>query len=336
MSMEALHYTRLDEKKVRCGLCPHNCVLTDGQTGICKVRTNNDGILQSDNYGQVCSLHLDPIEKKPLYHFYPGHRILSIGSVGCNLHCRFCQNWEISQSCLADYPYLNEYSPEKIIGIALGEEENIGLAYTYNEPTVWFEYMKEIAALTQSTHLKNVMVTNGFINPVPLKELLPLVHAFSVDLKAFTDTFYRKLTSSALQPVLDTLEAIRKAGRHLEVTNLLIPGENDDENDFRAMLQWIRDKLGRETVIHISRYFPTYRLTNPPTPTDLLDRYYDIAREYLSYVYLGNIQSSKGHDSLCPQCGATLIRRLGYNVSITGLTGDMKCKVCGKNVTCAL
>ena len=326
--MEARYYTAEEDHAVRCNLCPHNCLLKEGQAGLCRVRKNHDGILLSENYGKVCSLHLDPIEKKPLYHYYPGRNILSVGSVGCNLHCRFCQNWEISQSSVKDYPYLKEYTPEKIVGLAASEEENIGIAYTYNEPTVWFEFMKDIAEKVNSEGLKNVMVTNGFINPEPLKELITVMHAFSVDLKAFTEAFYKQLTSSSLAPVLESLKTIRASGRHLEITNLLIPGENDDEKDFRSMMAWIRDELGPDTVLHISRFFPTYKLDHNATPESLLHRFYTIAREYLHYVYLGNVSSGKGRDTTCPKCGHLLISRSGYRTKITGLDEMARCDKC--------
>ena len=187
--MKARYYTKEDEGQVRCLLCPHNCLLKPGQTGICKVRNNKDGALFSTNYGKVCSLHLDPIEKKPLYHFYPGKNILSVGTVGCNLHCRFCQNYEISQTTVKDYPYLKAYSPATIVSLATGEDNNIGIAYTYNEPTVWFEFMYDIADPAHQAGLKNVMVTNGYINKEPLDDLIKIMHAFSVDLKAFTEAF---------------------------------------------------------------------------------------------------------------------------------------------------
>ncbi|MEN8224369.1 MAG: AmmeMemoRadiSam system radical SAM enzyme [Bacteroidota bacterium] len=330
--MEASYYTSIEKQLIECTLCPHQCVLKPGQTGICRVRRNVDGKLVSENYGMLCSLHLDPIEKKPLYHYYPGRNILSVGSVGCNLHCRFCQNWEISQTSVKDYPYLNEYPVEHIVELASADNENLGLAYTYNEPTVWYEYMRDIATRAADKGLKNVMVTNGFINPQPLMDLLPLMHAFSVDLKAFTEGFYKHLTSSSLRPVMESLKTIRKSGRHLEVTNLLIPGENDDENDFRAMMKWIKEELGADTILHISRFFPTYKLTHKPTPEKLLLHFYNIAREYLHYVYLGNISSDRGRDTHCPKCGHTLINRTGYSTKITGLDKEGRCAKCGEGI----
>jgi pyruvate formate lyase activating enzyme len=295
------------------------------------VRTNEGGKLQADNYGKLCSIHLDPIEKKPLYHFYPGRNILSIGSVGCNLQCKFCQNWEISQTSVKEYPYLKESSPKAVVDLAENEVENLGIAYTYNEPTVWYEYMKDIAALSNKSGLKNVMVTNGFIKPEPLKELFPVMDAFSVDLKAFTETFYKHLTSSRLKPVLASLKAIRQSGRHLEITNLLIPDENDDETDFREMMKWIQGELGADTVLHISRFFPTYKLVHNATPVALLEKFNHIAREYLKYVYLGNVSAGHGQDTVCPGCGHTLITRSGYQTAVVGLD-DTKCAECGEEV----
>ncbi len=329
--METRYYITEEGQAIRCNLCPHNCLLKNGQSGICRVRKNRDGVLLSENYGKVCSLHLDPIEKKPLYHYYPGRNILSVGTVGCNLHCRFCQNWEISQTNVKDYPYLQEYSPASIVDMATAEAGNLGIAYTYNEPTVWYEFMKDIADKANDEGLKNVVVTNGFINPEPLKELIPVIHAFSVDLKAFTEAFYKQLTSSSLAPVLESLKTIRASGRHFEITNLLIPDENDNEKDFRKMMEWINKELGPDTVLHISRFFPTYKLTHNATPESLLKKFYEIAREYLHYVYLGNVSSDKGRDTNCPKCGHLLISRSGYHTRLAGLEGN-KCRECGEAI----
>lgn len=327
---EAKYFIAEADQSVVCTLCPHACHLQPGKSGICKVRTNREGKLISNNYAKVCSLHLDPIEKKPLYHYYPGRNILSVGSVGCNLHCKFCQNYEISQTSVKEYPYLKEYSAEALIDLAELEPGNLGLAYTYNEPTVWFEYMLDIAWKAREAELKNVMVTNGFINPEPLQELFPVIDAFSVDLKAFEESFYKHLTSSKLKPILESLKAIKASGRHLEITNLLIPDENDNEKDFRAMMEWISAELGADTVLHISRFFPTYKLVHNATPEPLLEKFYGIASEYLNYVYLGNVSSDQGRDTLCPKCGHTLITRSGYKTEITGLDEKGCCKKCGE------
>ena len=329
--MEARYYKQEEGQAVRCVLCPHECLLKPGQTGICRVRTNVDGVLKSNTYGKVCSLHLDPIEKKPLYHYFPGSNILSVGTLGCNLHCRFCQNWEISQTGVKDYPYLKEYSPEMIVDLAAAEGENLGIAYTYNEPTVWFEFMQDIARLADTRGLRNVMVSNAYIKPAPLEDLITSIHAFSIDLKAFTNRFYKDLTSASLLPVLESLKIIRDSGRHLEITNLLIPDENDDEKDFRRMMEWIMKELGKETVLHISRFFPTYKLIRNATPESLLQKFYNIAGEYLDYVYLGNVSSDKGRDTVCSGCGHLLIRRSGYHTSLAGLNGK-DCGHCGETI----
>ncbi len=334
--MEAQFYSVEDGKDVKCLLCPHLCVLRPGQSGICRVRTNVGGKLVSDNYGLLCSLHSDPIEKKPLYHYFPGSRILSAGTVGCNLRCRFCQNYEISQTAVKDYPHLHPYTPQEIVALAIADNGNTGIAYTYNEPTVWYEFVKDVALPAANAGLKNVMVTNGYINPEPLRELIPLINAFSVDLKAFTENFYKRLTSSRLAPVLETLSIIRKSGRHLEITNLLIPDENDNEHDFREMMKWIQGELGPETILHLSRFFPTYKLIHNATPEALLLKFYDIACEYLSFVYTGNTRSDAGRSTCCPECGELLISRQGYISTVLMLNGKPECPACGRKVPVVL
>lgn len=331
MPKEALYY-RKTNAKVACTLCPHNCELAEGKTGLCRVRKNLNGKLISENYQKVCSFHFDPIEKKPLYHFYPGSIIFSVGSVGCNLHCKFCQNWQISQNGVDEFQALNDYSPREIVKMSKNRKSNIGIAYTFNEPTVWFEYMLEIAKLAQREGLKNVMVTNGFINPEPLAELIPFMDAFGVDLKAFNEDFYRKLTSSHLAPVLETLIAIKKSGRHLEITNLVVTNHNDNEIEFRNMIDWIANNLGTDTVLHISRYFPTYKMDNDPTPVETLQQFFEIASKKLNYVYMGNVQSAEGQDTFCKNCNSTLIKRRGYNTEINALSSKGNCLNCGENI----
>jgi pyruvate formate lyase activating enzyme len=241
---EASFYSA-DNGKIRCTLCPHNCIIHEGKRGICRVRKNDGGKLYSENFGQICSMNFDPIEKKPLYHFYPGSIIFSAGSLGCNLHCKFCQNWEISQTGIEEFGNLRTVAPEELINKALSRENNIGIAYTYNEPTVWYEFMIETAKLAQKEGLKNVMVTNGFINPEPLEELFPYMDAFSVDLKAFSNDFYKTVTSSRLDPVLTALKNIRNSGRHLEITNLVITDLNDNEKEFTEMINCSRNQPRR-------------------------------------------------------------------------------------------
>jgi pyruvate formate lyase activating enzyme len=291
-----------------------------------------DGRLISENYGQICSQRIDPIEKKPLYHFYPGRSILSIGSVGCNLHCRFCQNWEISQSGVEDSFQLKKTTAEEIVEKALQNNDNIGIAYTYNEPTIWFEFMLDTAKLAHSIGLKNVMVTNGFINPEPLAELIPFMDAFSVDLKAFTNDFYKDLTSARIEPVKAAIKQIKSRGKHLEITNLVITNRNDGLDDFVKMVDWIAEETGKDTVLHISKYFPTYKMMEVATPDNTLIDLYSIAKHKLNYVYLGNMRSGEGQSTYCPTCKFLVIERAGYNVQIRGLNAKGHCENCGIKV----
>ncbi len=326
---EADFYKPLSGDKVQCVLCPHNCIISNGKNGICRMRKNTGGTLYSENYGMISSRSFDPIEKKPLYNFYPAKTIFSIGSIGCNLKCKFCQNYQISQCFVEEFDYLPKWTPEEVIKFAQTKPDNIGIAYTYDEPTVWYEFMKDTATLAKSNSLLNVMVSNGFINKAPLESLIGVIDAFSIDLKAFSEPFYKRLTSSELKPVLDSLLLINKYRKHLEIVNLVIPCENDDEKEFINMLKWINGNLGKATVLHLSRYYPTYKLTNPPTSIELLERFYDIAKEYLDYVYLGNVRENKGQHTYCPECDALVIERIGYSTGVVGLDDDGKCKECG-------
>lgn len=328
----ASYYQKLDDHNVRCTLCPHFCSLSPGKKGICKARINVDGDLIAATYGRLCSVHFDPVEKKPLYHFLPGKEILSIGSIGCNLRCKFCQNWEISQSTPDEFPDMQEVSPDKVVATALSHKNNAGIAYTYNEPIVWYEFMMDTARLAKSRGLRNVMVTNGFINPEPLEEIIPYMDAFSVDLKGFTDEFYTKYTSSKLDPVLNSLLLLKKHGKHIEITNLVITNANDDPETFRDMVSWIEDKLGKDTVLHISRYFPMHEMTNEMTPVSKLREFYRIASAYLNYVYIGNVVEKEGQNTHCGNCKRKVISRMRYYTEVTGLDTDGKCTHCRHQV----
>jgi len=325
---EAQFYNKTDNEKVQCTLCPHNCVLENEQKGICKVRINKKGKLFSENYGKISGYSFDPIEKKPLYHYYPSKEIFSIGSVGCNLHCQFCQNHEISQNSVDSFRNLNDLSVSSLVNIALRNKKNIGIAYTYNEPLVFYEFMKDTALLAKQSGLKNIMVTNGFINKAPLNQLLKFIDAFSVDLKAFTNDFYKKITFSKLQPVLDNLRTIKKSGRFLEITNLVIPSLNDDINIFEDMLKWINKELGRDTVLHLSKYFPKYKITIEPTGANTLINMYELAKTYLDFVYIGNLSTNKGQNTYCNTCDSLLIDRNGYSTNIFGLDKNGYCLNC--------
>lgn len=331
--MQAAYYTS-ENGKIRCHLCPHHCLIKDGQTGICRVRRNVNGILQVETYGRLSAIHLDPIEKKPLYHFFPGSSILSIGSVGCNMKCKFCQNCDISQVGVGEYVNLEEYTVDQLVHEAHSIKENIGIAFTYNEPSIFYEYMVDVAQAAHLLGLKNVMVTNGFIETEPLTNLLPFIDAYNVDLKSFNDVFYQKLTSSHLEPVKQTLTILRKAEKHFEITNLIIPGHNDSTEEFGQMINWIHDKLGRQSVLHLSKYFPRYQFTKPPTSDSVLEHFYAIASKKLDYVYVGNVGTHvSGHDTRCKKCGTKLIKRNGYQIDTSNLTREGTCAGCGDKAT---
>lgn len=325
---KAVFFEKKEKQKVQCQLCPHYCLLKNGEHGKCNVRRNVNGDLLSENYERICSVSIDPIEKKPLYHFHPGKDILSIGSVGCNLKCKFCQNYQISQTDVNTYPFLKSYTSDEIVKTALTHPLNIGIAYTYNEPIIWFEYVMETAKLAHEKGLKNVLVSNGFINPAPLDELIKVFDAFSIDLKGFTENFYRDFTDSKLEPVKETLIKLAKSGKHLEITNLVITGINDDETVFREMIDWIVDNCGKNIVLHISRYFPMFKIDNLPTSQSKLESLYSIAKEKLNFVYLGNIKTDNGQNTNCPQCNQRLISRMGYKVQKKHITELGVCEKC--------
>jgi pyruvate formate lyase activating enzyme len=329
---EAVYYDR-QNGKVKCNLCPHNCLIKEGNTGICNVRRYTDGKLVSENYGILSALNFDPIEKKPLYHFYPGTLILSLGSFGCNMKCKCCQNWQISQSSDINFSMRNSYTPQDMLRLARSRNNNIGVAYTYNEPTVWYEFMLETAELFKSAGLKNAVVSNGFINEEPLLELLKFIDAFNIDLKAFNERFYKEVSSARLEPVKNTLKIISKHKKHLEITNLVIPGLNDDESEFKTMVEWIADEIGTSTVLHLSRYHPMYRMNIEATSSLTLERLYKIAAGKLDYVFVGNINIKDYQDTKCSKCKNTVISRSGYFVEKSGIDKGGKCIYCGNLIT---
>lgn len=307
-------------------------MIRDGQTGICGVRRNTNGKLIAETWGKISAIHNDPVEKKPLYHFFPGSSILSIGSVGCNMKCRCCQNWQISQVSAAEYDYSRDYSPDEIVTLATAETNNIGVAYTYNEPGIWFEYVMAVARAVQSKGLQNVMVSNGYINEKPLDDLLTCIDAFNIDLKGFTGDFYRNFTGSTLSPVLRTLKRIKESGRHLEITCLLIPGLNDNIADFEKMIGWIADELGNTTIFHLSRYHPAYKFGLEPTPVSEFEKLLSVARKRLYHVYAGNISLKDYQDTRCPVCHNIIIKRAGYYTDKIAVTENGMCSHCGTQV----
>lgn len=281
---EALFYTKIEENTVKCSLCPHFCVIRDGGTGFCGVRKNKGGTLYTANYGRVSSMALDPVEKKPLYHFHPGEFILSVGTVGCNLSCLFCQNWSIAKEVGAP----TEPATSQELVKRAKELGSFGIAYTYNEPFIWYEFVYETAQLAKKEGLANVLVTNGYVTPEPLEQLLPYIDAMNIDIKSIEDDFYKKVCSGRVAEVLETVRVSAKRC-HVELTNLIIPTLNDSDGNFQKLTDWIYENVGPDVPLHFSRYFPCYKMTLPPTPKEILMRAECIAKKKLNHVYLGNI-----------------------------------------------
>jgi pyruvate formate lyase activating enzyme len=284
--------------------------------------------IRSKNYGWVSGLHMDPIEKKPLYHFFPGRQILSLGSFGCNLKCNFCQNWKISQACELNNFQGSQMAVDEIVELAKLNSGNIGIAYTYNEPTVGYEFMFDLAREIKKEGLQNVMVSNGYINAEPLKKLIPFIDAFNIDLKGFTENFYREMTGGSLKPVLESLKTIKKQGKHLEITHLLIPRKNDDIDKFQEMVLWIARELGKDTVLHLTRYFPRYKQSVKATEVSGLVDFWSLAKNLLNHVYLGNVDLNGYSDTICSNCGSILIDRKAYAINLSGLTEEGNCMNC--------
>ncbi|MDA3930694.1 MAG: AmmeMemoRadiSam system radical SAM enzyme [Prolixibacteraceae bacterium] len=329
---EALHYTKLENNQVQCKLCPRYCIIEEGRFGDCHARRNRHGVLSSEVYGKLSAMNTDPIEKKPLYHFFPGKEILSIGTMGCNLHCVFCQNHALSQ-CNNRKPVLKKnIHSDDLLDLIIKDQNNIGISFTYNEPTVNYEYVMEIARLVKMRSKFTVMVSNGYINPDPLALLTEYIDAFNIDLKGFNNSFYKKYSKATLAPVLESLLQIKKSGKHLEITNLVIPTINDDEDEFEAMCKWISRELGEDTILHLSRYFPRYELSQYPTPPEILFHLYDIAKNYLNHVYLGNMATELYSNTSCPKCKHTIIERTYFHIVKSGITDDGKCIKCGTSI----
>lgn len=323
---EALHYTSADKNRVTCQLCPHNCTINEGKTGICGVRENSSGKLYTNIYGEVTALSMDPIEKKPLYHFYPGSDILSIGTKGCNFKCLFCQNWHISQDVNAASDY---YDPEEIIRIA-SARNSIGIAYTYSEPFTWFEYVIDCSVLAGKAGFKNVFVTNGFINPAPLNELLEYADAMNIDLKTFRDETYKKVSKGRLENVLNTIEAAHRAC-HVELTTLIVTGINDDLKEMKELIDWIAS-VDVNIPWHISRYHPSYKYNAPATDINFMVKVYEEAVKKLNFVFCGNISGSFGRsNTICPSCRTAVIVRNGYLTEVKSLNSG-KCGNCGHDM----
>ncbi len=324
----ASYWTSLDNGWVRCQLCPRECVVPPGERGHCGVRENRDGVYYTLTYGDPCAIHIDPIEKKPFYHFMPGTTAFSIATAGCNLDCKFCQNWQISQARPEE---LRNYAlpPEQLVDAALASGAP-SIAYTYSEPTIFYEYMLDCAKLAHEKGLKNVYHSNGFINEKPLRELCPYLDAANIDLKGMSEKYYRDMSGGKLAPVLRTLRILHEEGVHLEVTSLIVPGRNDSLAMIKRQCDWMFKNLGPDVPLHFSRFHPQYKLKDlPPTPIETLEKARQIALDAgLRYVYIGNVPGHDAANTRCPFCGASLIEREGYSVKVTGMV-DGKCSACG-------
>lgn len=327
MAQEAMFYQKLEANKVQCSLCEHRCKILSGKRGICRVRENREGILYSLNYRKLIAAHIDPIEKKPLFHFYPGSQSYSIAAMGCNFHCLHCQNWSISQ-IKGDAITGREVLPDKVVQNAL-DSNCLSISYTYTEPTIYFETALEVARLAQEKGLKNVFVTNGYITSEALAYLAPYLDAASIDLKAMSDSFYRKVCGARLKPVLERIKEYYELGIWVEITTLIIPGYNDDEDELKKVARYIVD-IDKDIPWHISAFYPTYQLTDaPPTPVSTLQKAYQIGKEAgLHYVYQGNV--GQGENTDCPSCGKTVIQRSYFTTK--NRLKDNKCPYCKEHI----
>jgi pyruvate formate lyase activating enzyme len=318
----AQYFTKTNEKVVRCCLCPNECIIKAGKSGICRYRKNHGGMLYAENYGRVAGFGIDPIEKKPLYHFLPGSSIVSVGTLGCNFRCSFCQNWSIAHG-RRDTIII---APQQLVDRSL-REKSIGIAYTYNEPTVWYEYVYHTAKLAKKKGLKNVLVTNGYINEQPLDRLLEYIDGVNIDVKAFKNEFYRDIVKGRLEDVKKTVAHCAQRV-HVEITALIIPGLNDRAEEMINLSKWLA-QVNPAIPLHLTRYFPNYKMDIPPTPPKLLYTLKDIAQGNLEYVYIGNL-GNVDNNTYCPKCGSLLIKR-DYIIEMPGVKGGL-CTKCGYNI----
>ena len=325
------YFTSLGGGRIQCELCPRRCLVPKGERGFCRVRENRDGQYYSLVYGNPCAIHLDPIEKKPFFHVLPATTSFSIATAGCNFRCKFCQNWEISQAFPEDV-YNYEVPPEIMVTKAK-EMGAHSVAYTYVEPVIFYEYMVDIGYFVKKAGLLNVMHSNGFINPDPLRDLCKVLDAANIDLKGFTEKFYRELCDGELNPVLETLKTLKQEKIHVEITNLVIPTKNDDMAVVKTMCLWVNKELGADTPIHFSRFYPLYKLRNlPPTPVSTLEKARAVALSSgLEYVYIGNVPGHEGENTFCPRCKKMIIQRIGYMIGEMHLEKG-KCAYCGKPI----
>jgi len=328
---EAMFYEKLPDKRVHCKLCPRECKVADRERGYCGVRENRGGTYYTLVFGRLVALNVDPIEKKPFFHYLPGTTALSVATVGCNIFCKFCQNWNISQArpenCPARY-----VSPEELTSIAK-RYDCPTISYTYTEPVIFYEYVYESAKVAREQGIGNTVVSNGFIKEKPLVEWCKVLSAMKVDLKAFTEKFYKDMCDGRLQPVLDALKVLQREGIWYEIVVLLLPGQNDSAEEIKRMTGWIVKELSPDVPVHFSRFYPQYLVKNlPRTPVSTVERAREIAmREGVKFAYVGNVSPHEGESTYCPRCKNLLIKRIGYFVTIKGLR-DGKCSNCGEKI----
>ncbi len=324
MKVEAMFYA-VHEDYVQCGLCPHLCRISDGKAGACRCRINEKGKLWTTNYGRTTSIALDPIEKKPLYHYYPGRQIISIAPNSCNMRCPFCQNWEISQ----ENTTTQFMGPDTLVKI-MQDHGSFGVSYTYTEPFTWYEYLLDAGQTVRRAGGKNVLVTNGMINEEPLRRLIPIIDAMNIDLKSVDEKIYSETLYGDLKTVQNTIRIAREHC-HVEITNLLVTGLNDGEKDIDKLIDYVV-AVDPTIPLHFSRYYPNYRYDQPPTPVKRLEYAHDSARKKgMFFVYLGNVPSEDGSCTFCPKCGNLLIERMNYQSLTSGLKKD-KCRKCGAKI----
>jgi pyruvate formate lyase activating enzyme len=328
---EAILYEKLGNS-INCKVCERRCLISNGKKGFCDMRENVEGKLYTLNYAAASSVAVDPIEKKPLFHFYPGSTVLSLGSVGCNFRCKHCQNWNISQAELEDIS-LREIIPKDAVKLA--RDYNCkSIAWTYNEPTMWLEYTIDSAKLARKDNIKTIYVTNGYMTEESLDLIGPYLDAANVDLKGMSEQFYKELCDARMQPVLDSIKRIYEKKIHLEITNLMIPGYNDSEKKIKALVNFMVNELGVDVPLHFTRFFPYYELKDvPPTAVADLEKAYKTAKDAgMKYVYIGNVPSGTGENTYCHSCGELLIERNGYQIMADSLKKDKKCPECGTNI----
>ncbi|MFH1621872.1 MAG: AmmeMemoRadiSam system radical SAM enzyme [Candidatus Omnitrophota bacterium] len=331
-SKEAMFYEKIDDKTIKCVLCPRRCVLTDGMWGFCRARKPKNGKHYTLVYANPTSINIDPIEKKPLFHFLPATYAFSIATAGCNFRCKYCQNWQISQ--FSPNETTNYYLPPQDVVKKASENKCPTIAYTYTEPSIFYEYMLDTAKIAKTYNIKNMYHSNGSLNSAPADELAPYLDGANIDLKGFTQEFYSEIPEGYLDTVLNTLKILKKRGVWIEITNLIIPTLNDDLAKIKEMAVWVKDNLGPDTPIHFSRFYPQYKLTNLyPTPVSTLEEAREIAMQVgLNYIYIGNVSGHAAESTYCAKCKKPVILRRGYTILEINLDSQGKCKHCNNSI----